>query len=75
VKIINSMLGGPLVTTAWLILPPDMEGICRYYIEERVKDSRKRGGPHTWGLNVHLTSHHRKACYEMSQRALELEIL
>jgi hypothetical protein len=52
-------------------MPPDMEGICKYYIEETATDNRKRGGPHIWGLNVRLTSHHRKTCYEMSQTALE----
>jgi hypothetical protein len=51
----------------WRRWPPDMEGK-----QSQIAD---KGGPPAWVLGMGLTTPHRKklACYEMSQRASDLE--
>jgi hypothetical protein len=64
-SVVNTMLGGPLLTTAWCVLrlrmkarPPAMEGGCEH--ADRDHGRPTRGGPPAWGLGVGITTSHRK---------------
>jgi hypothetical protein len=74
------MLSGFLVTTAWRVLTLDGgDGLQIWRVSVNILNKQSwtddGGVPPAWGLGVGLTTLHqkkKKACYEMSQRTLDL---
>jgi hypothetical protein len=75
------MLGGSLVIMAWRVLMLRIEEKASRYGEQlriyciRSRGQPTRGGPPALALAVGLITPHRKkqACYEISQRTLDLD--